>query len=287
MPTARIRTAAAAAAVALAVALAVTAGASDVETIRLGDESRDIPPVAAGTASAESTDLAVTRHSVAIGGVRIGYTATAGTLTLTDEQGAAKADVFFVAYTKDGVDDVSRRPVTFSFNGGPGSSSVWLHLGVFGPRRVLMSEEGQPIGPPYALVDNEHSILDLTDLVFIDPVTTGYSRAAEGEDPKQFHGVDEDVESVGEFIRLYTTRFRRWASPKFLAGESYGTTRAAGLSGHLQQRHGMFLNGIVLVSSVLDFRTVRFDRGNDLPYLLFLPTCTATAWYHERLAPEL
>jgi carboxypeptidase C (cathepsin A) len=125
------------------------------------------------------------------------------------------------------------------------------------------------------------------DLVFIDPVTTGYSRAAEGEDDGQFHGVDEDVQWVAEFIRLYTTRFERWASPKFLAGESYGTTRAAGLAGELQNRHGMYLNGIVLVSAILDFQTARFDVGNDLPYVLFLPTYTATAWYHGQLDDEL
>ncbi len=229
--------------------------------------------------------LSETRHSIVVDGVKLDYTATAGTITLSEEDGTEKANVFFVAYTVE--DDAASRPVTFTFNGGPGSSSVWLHLGAFGPRRVKMDDEGQPIGPPYTLVDNEATILDLTDLVFIDPVTTGYSRPATDEDPKQFHGVREDVESVAEFIRLYTTRFERWASPKFLAGESYGTTRAAGLAGHLQGRHGMFLNGIVLVSSILNFQTARFDAGNDLAHILLLPSCTATAWYHGRLEPEL
>lgn len=232
-------------------------------------------------------DLVVTHHSVTIGGVEVDYTATAGTLTLAEEDGEEKADVFFMAYTRDGVADTGARPLTFSFNGGPGSSSVWLHLGVFGPKRVPMPDDASTAPPPYRLMPNEHSLLDLTDLVFIDPVTTGYSRAADGEDDRQFHGVTEDIEAVAEFIRLYTTRFVRWNSPKFLAGESYGTTRAAGLAGHLQGEHGMFLNGLVLVSSILNFQTARFDPGNDLPYPLFLPTYTATAWYHGRLAPDL
>jgi len=240
----------------------------------------------ASTADPESGH-SVTHHSISIDGVEIEYTARAGTLELKEESGKEKAHVFFVAYTRDGETDLAKRPITFSFNGGPGSSSVWLHLGALGPRRVRLSEDGWPPPPPYELVDNEGSWLDLTDLVFIDPVTTGYSRPAEGESAEQFHGVAEDVEAVGEFIRLYTTRYRRWASPKYLAGESYGTTRAAGLAGHLQERHGMYLNGIVLVSAILNFQTARFDRGNDLPYVLYLPSYTATAWYHKRLAPEL
>jgi carboxypeptidase C (cathepsin A) len=231
--------------------------------------------------------LSETSHQVTIGGQVIDYTATAGTLVLKEEDGTAKASVFFIAYTRDGAKDPGDRPLTFSFNGGPGSSSVWLHLGTLGPRRVLMDDEGWPLPPPYRLVDNDQSVLDVTDLVFIDPVTTGYSRPAPEEDPNQFHGVEEDVEWVAEFIRLYTTRFERWASPKFLIGESYGTTRAAGLAGHLQQRHGMYLNGIMLVSSILNFQTARFDVGNDLPYILFLPTYTATAWYHQQLASDL
>jgi carboxypeptidase C (cathepsin A) len=164
---------------------------------------------------------------------------------------------------------------------------VWLHLGLFGPRRVAMAEEGWAPPPPYRLVDNDQSLLDRTDLVFIDPVTTGYSRAVPGEDAKAFHGVRPDVEAVGEFIRLWVTRNRRWASPKILAGESYGTTRAAALAAHLQERHGMYFNGVVLVSSILNFGTARFDPGNDLPYALYLPTYTATAWYHRRLPADL
>lgn len=179
------------------------------------------------------------------------------------------------------------RPITFAFNGGPGSSSVWLHMGALGPRRVMMGQNGEPLPPPSKLTDNESSWLDFTDLVFIDPVSTGFSRAAEGEDPHQFHGLREDIAAVGEFIRLYCVRENRWQSPKFLAGESYGTTRASGLASYLQNELGMSLNGIVLVSPVLNFQTLSFDTGNDTAYWLFLPTYTATAWYHKVLKGEL
>jgi carboxypeptidase C (cathepsin A) len=232
--------------------------------------------------------LAVTHHTVTIGGRPITYTATVGTLTVNKRDETPGARIFFMAYTQDGIKDLSVRPVTFVFNGGPGSSSVWLHMGGWGPRRVLMTDEGFSVKPPFGLVDNENSLLDVTDLVFIDPVSTGYSRPLSGEDKTQFHGIAEDIASVGEFIRLYVTRYERWASPKFILGESYGTTRAAGLSGYLQGRTtGMYLNGIVLVSSVLDFQTITFQPGSNLAYVLFLPHYTATAWYHKKLAPEL
>jgi len=229
----------------------------------------------------------LTKHSVKIGGQEVKYTATAGTMVLKLEDGTAKASVFYVAYTKDDVSDASKRPITFAFNGGPGAGSLWLHVGALGPRRVEMGDVGNLLPPPYKFVDNEASILDLTDIVFIDPVTTGYSRPVPGEADKQFHGVQEDVQSVGDFIRLWATRNRRWGSPKFLAGESYGTTRAAGLSGYLQQRYGMYLNGIILISSILNFQTAEFDPGNDLPYILYLPTYTAIAWYHKKLPSDL
>lgn len=235
--------------------------------------------------------IAVTHHSLRLGERELAYTATAGTLLLKEEDQEKgekpKASVFYIAYTLDGVEDPAGRPLTFSFNGGPGSSSVWLHLGLLGPKRVLMDEQGNPTRPPYKLVENEFSLLDQTDLVFIDPVSTGYSRPVPGEKAEEFHNIKKDIESVSEFIRLYTTRNKRWASPKFVIGESYGTTRAAGLSGHLQEQHGMYLNGIMLISTVLNFQANRFDPGNDLPYILFLPTYAATAWYHRQLAPEL
>src|SRR5215471_12556230 len=228
-----------------------------------------------------------TKHTIKIGGQEIKYTATAGTILLKLEDGTPKASVFYIAYTKDDVSDTAKRPVTFTFNGGPGSASIWLHLGAFGPRRVEMGDAGSLLPPPYKLVDNEYSLLDVTDLVFIDPVSTGYSRPVPGESANQYHGIQQDVESVGDFIRLYATRNKRWTSPKFLAGESYGTTRAAGLSGYLQQRYGMYLNGIILVSSILNFQTAEFDTGNDLPYILYLPTYTAIAWYHKKLPADL
>ncbi len=233
-------------------------------------------------------EISETTNSVTINGVEVNYKATAGTLVMKDEEGKPHATVFFIAYTRlNGATNPSDRPITFSFNGGPGSSSVWLHLGVLGPRRVLLKENGSLPPPPFKLVNNDYSILDETDLVFIDPVSTGYSRPVPGEDPRKFHGVEEDLESVGDFIRLYTTRYKRWSSPKFLIGESYGTTRAAGLSGHLEDRYGIYLNGICLVSSVLDFSTLGFNPGNDLPYILYLPSETAAAWYHKKLAPDL
>jgi carboxypeptidase C (cathepsin A) len=173
----------------------------------------------------------------------------------------------------------------FSFNGGPGSSSVWLHLGALGPRRVHMLDDGQMPPPPFRLVDNEQTWLDFTDLVFIDPVGTGYSRAARPELASRYFGLQGDIQSVGEFIRLYLVRNQRWTSPLFLVGESYGTTRASGLSGYLVER-GVAFNGVMLISTIMNFQTARFARGNDLPYVLFLPTYSAIAWYHKRLPPE-
>jgi carboxypeptidase C (cathepsin A) len=207
-------------------------------------------------------------------------------MVMKDESGEPIASFFFTSYTKDGA-DLAKRPVTYTFNGGPGSSSVWLHMGAFGPKRVVYADDaGHASPPPYRVVDNEGSILDVTDLVFIDPVTTGFSRAIPNKEAGKFHGVEADVASVGEFIRLWTTRNGRWASPKFLAGESYGTTRAAGLSGWLQGQ-GLYLNGIVLISSILNFETSSFDSANDLAYELFLPTYASIAWYHKRLAADL
>ena len=240
-------------------------------------------------------NLVETKHVVTINGRKINYTVTCGTIVLkeeTEKEGKAeghkpKAEIFFIAYTRDGMKSLKKRPVTFSFNGGPGSSSVWLHLGVLGPRRIVTDEDGNLLQPPYELIENEYSILDQTDLVFIDPVSTGYSRAVEGEKPRDFHAFKRDIEYVGDFIRLYCSRYGRWTSPKFLAGESYGTTRAAGLSGYLQERHGMYLNGILLISVVLNFQTIRFPVGNDLPYILYLPSMAATAWYHNKLEDKL
>ncbi len=230
-----------------------------------------------------------THHTIAVNGRTLSYTVTTGRLPLTNEEkGEVEAHVFFVAYTLDRPEGTpaSTRPLIFVFNGGPGSSSVWLHLGAVGPRRVLMQDEGWMPAPPYRLVDNPHTWLDLADLVFIDPVGTGFSRAVKPELNQQYWGLYGDLQAVGEFIRLYLTRYGRWASPLFLAGESYGTTRAAGLAGLLVDR-GIAFNGIVLISTTLNFQTLEFEHGNDLPYALFLPTYTATAWYHHRLPADL
>lgn len=234
----------------------------------------------------DKEEFSETQHEIIINGQPLAYRAVAGTLLLKDDKCKPKASLFFISYTKEGVKDLNERPITFCFNGGPGSSSVWLHLGILGPKRVHLNENGDAL-PPYHLVNNEFSLLDETDLVFIDPVSTGYSRAIPPEDAKNFHGVEEDIKSIAEFIRLYMTRFNRWDSPKFIIGESYGTTRAAGLAGYLHDKYYVYVNGLVLVSSVLNFQSINFDVGNDLSYLLFLPSYAATAWYHKKLGPDL
>jgi carboxypeptidase C (cathepsin A) len=232
-------------------------------------------------------DLVTSQHTLTIDGQELRYTATTGRIVLRQEVYTdgkfdglkPKAEVFLTAYTLDDA-DAANRPVTFAFNGGPGSSSIWLHLGLLGPRRVVSGDAGELAPPPYSIVDNAETLLKHSDIVFIDPVSTGYSRAVEGEKPGEYHGFTRDLESVGEVIRLWTSRNGRWMSPKFLAGESYGTTRAAGLASHLQERYGMYLNGVMLISVVLEFGTLDFTPGNDLPYTLFLPTYAAIAHYH-------
>jgi len=227
----------------------------------------------------------VTSHSFKMNGKEIKYKAATGLVVLNDEKSCPKATISYVAYTKDGVKDNSQRPITFCFNGGPGSSSVWLHLGAYGPRIIALDNQGKPEYPVH-LVDNPQSLLDISDLVFIDPVSTGYSRAAPDVEAKQFHGVDEDIKSVGEFIRLYVTRNDRWESPKYLSGESYGTTRAAGLVLHLQDDKNMFFDGVVLVSSILNFQTHLNAQGNDLPYITSMPSYAIAAWYYGRIPHE-
>lgn len=232
-------------------------------------------------------DLVTTTHTMTVRRRKLAYTATTGRVVLRKEVltdgkfdgHLAKAEVFLTSYTLDGADPASR-PVTFAFNGGPGSSSVWLHLGLLGPRRVASGDVDDLATPPYGLVDNAETLLAHSDLVFIDPVSTGYSRPITGEKPGEYHGFTGDIESVGEVIRLWTTRHGRWLSPKFLAGESYGTLRAAGLAAHLQNRYGMYLNGLMLISCALDFGSLDFTEGNDLPYVLYLPTYAAVAHYH-------
>ncbi len=231
-------------------------------------------------------NLSVTKHQLKIGNDILSYTATTGYMPVKDEKDTLKANLFFIAYTKDGDLDPAKRPILFSFNGGPGSSSVWLHMGVLGPKVVVMKEDGNTLPPPYKYVDNPDTWLDKADIVFIDPMMTGFTRPAGKASQNEFTGFDNDIQFVGDFIRLYLSKYKRWSSPKFIAGESYGTTRAAGLAGYLQDRYGLYFNGLILISAVLDFQTIRAERGNDVPFPFGLPTFAATSWYHKKLDPR-
>ena len=225
----------------------------------------------------------VTKHSIKIDNKVINYTATAGTLILKNEKDEPVASFGYTAYTKDGEADMSKRPVTFSYNGGPGSSSMWLHMGVVGPRRVVV-DDPSPNGPaPYKLEDNNYSILDVSDIVMMDPVGTGFSRAIGKAKNTDFWGVDQDIKSVSQFIKNYVNDNERWNSPKYLLGESYGTFRSAGAADYLQEVFGISVNGIVLLSNVLDIRTLAFNPGDDLPFIVNLPTYAATSWYHNKV----
>jgi carboxypeptidase C (cathepsin A) len=228
----------------------------------------------------------VRKHSITLNGKALEYTSTTGMMPIRNAQGEVEANIFYMAYTLDGVADKSKRKLMFSFNGGPGSASVWLHLGALGPKRIRMMDDGAMPPPPYQMEVNPSTWLDETDLVFLDPVGTGYSRATKPELNRKFHGVQGDVESTGEFIRLYLTRNERWMSPLFLVGESYGTTRAAGLAGYLVEK-GIAFNGICLVSTILNFNTVRGGRSNDLNYVMHLPTFASTALYHKKTSGDL
>jgi carboxypeptidase C (cathepsin A) len=251
------------------------------------EATKPAPPKPDSESSAKPEPAPVVRpHEVTIQGKILHYKTTAGRMPIRNAAGETEAQMFYTAYTLDGVTDPSRRRLVFAFNGGPGSSSVWLQMGAIGPQRVKLNDDGSLPAPPYRVVPNEGTWLDDADLVFIDPVGTGYSRAAKPDLNKKFFSLKGDIASVGEFIRLYLTRNNRWLSPLFLAGESYGTTRSAGLSGYLVE-HGIALNGICLISTVLNFGTLEFDHFNDLAYVLILPSYTAAAWYHKRLPADL
>ncbi len=230
----------------------------------------------------------VTQHILNIGGEKINYTATAGTFILKNEKENNKplASVFYVSYTKNG-GDITQRPLLFAFNGGPGSSSVWLHLGLLGPKRLVVPQNFQPAAIPVNLIDNEYSLLDMADIVLIDPVSTGYSRPAPKEDPNQFYDVEMDVESVAHFIQLYLSKNERWGSPKFVIGESYGTTRAVALANHFDNRYFSAFNGIILLSPVLRYDLVSHNSYPILSYVLALPSYTAAAFYYKKLKPGL
>ena len=232
--------------------------------------------------------------SAMIAGAEVKYLTLTGLLPVFKEDGTPRANVFYVYYAatdKDGkrlaATNPGTRPITFCFNGGPGSAAVWLHFGGLGPKRVDLPPDGLTPATIAKIADNPNSILDTSDLVFIDPVGTGISRAAKGEKPEQFFGVDEDIGAIGEFIRLFTTREQRWESPKYMCGESYGVLRASGLVNYLQETHGMYFQGLVLLSGLVSFQTLHADFANDLPFILTLPTFTATAHYHKKLPPDL
>lgn len=235
---------------------------------------------------ASDNNVVVTKHQIKIGQSVLNYTATTGFMLMKDENDSLKAKVFYVAYTKDGEKDTAKRPLLFAYNGGPGSSSVWLHMGAIGPKKVVLGDKGEMLQPPFSYTDNEYTWLDKADIVFIDPMMTGFTRPARGEDKSSFTGYENDTRFVGDFIRLYTTKNGRWNSPKFIGGESYGTTRSAGVASYLQERYGMYLNGVVMISAILDFGADETDRGNDRPFPLQLPTLAATAWYHHKLSPQ-
>jgi len=243
-------------------------------------KSGDLKPPESPVPKEESS---VTDHTIRIGGQTIPYKATASTTLLKNDKDEPTAVIFSVAYTKSDIKDLSQRPIAFVYNGGPGSASVWLHMGAFGPRRVMTPNAESAPPPPYKVEDNANSLLDKTDLVFIDPVGTGYSRAVGKAQDKDFWGIDSDVKSFSQFINIYVTRNNRWNSPKFLIGESYGTFRSAALSNYLQSSDGMYLNGIVLISTVLDLGTLSFNPGDDMPYIFYLPSYAATAAYHKLL----
>lgn len=245
-------------------------------------EISDYPP------SIEEGDiLSQTTHEITLESGPLVYTATVGSIPAREKNGRTLAHLFYISYHKEGVSDPSTRPITFAFNGGPGACSVWIHLGAFGPKRTLSVEEGQTPTPPYRWIENVDTILDLTDLVFIDPVGTGFSRPVSEDDGSLFYSIDGDICSMGDFICDYVTKENRWTSPKYLAGESYGTFRACGLSEYLLNEYALYLNGLILISSAIDFQTLLPSLDNELPYALFLPSFAATAWYHRRLDPML
>ncbi len=230
--------------------------------------------------------VSTTHHTITLDGKQIAYTANAGTMVIRDGDGKPKATVFYISYTKDG-EDAAKRPVTFFYNGGPGSASIWLDMGIMSPKHPNMGPDGSQPAPPYDLVDNPYTPLATTDLVQVDAMMTGYSRPAPGVPASEFTGTQNDINMFGQFIRNYLDKYQRWASPKYLYGESYGTFRSAGLANELQESEGIYLNGVMLLGTVLDLGNIAPSPSNDEAYAMFLPTYTATAWYHKKLPADL
>lgn len=227
----------------------------------------------------------VTHHTVTVNGKPLRYTATAGRLPIKNGEGKTEALMFYVAYTLDGA-EAGTRPLTFAYNGGPGSASIWLHMGALGPRTVVMQPQGWMPQPPFRVHDNPYTPLDRTDLVLVDAIGTGWSRAADAAAARKYENPEGDIEAFGEFIRMYISRNERWGSPLYLFGESYGTTRSAGVAGYLQGR-GIVFNGIGLLSMALNFQTLAFSPANDTAYPWNIPTYMAIAYFHHKLSPEL
>lgn len=229
----------------------------------------------------------VTTHTARIGGAQLRYRAIAEELIVGDSNGEPAASIFSTTYLREGTGDATDRPVTFVFNGGPGSASIWLHMGLFGPKRVVVPSEAEDDGAgPIRIVENSWSPLDVTDVVMIDPVGTGFSKAVNGHEDKEFWGIGQDAAVLSNFIRVWLTKYKRWDSPKYLAGESYGTTRAAAMTRALAQEEfgSTALNGVILISTVLDFQGVRPMAHNAQLSITYLPSYAATAWRHGKIA---
>ncbi len=279
---------------------------------RSGQRPSQVPPsqpgrgtrntAAAPRRSDAAPECSVTEHTMLVQGRSIHYGATTGYLPIGRDSGEVIANIFFVAYEHLDREDTSNgpnpqsttrnpkstaRPITFAFNGGPGASAVWLHMGAFGPKRAVLANDGTALPPSNQLVDNEYTWLEFTDLVFVDPVGTGFSRAGPGVNADQFYEVQKDMEIAADFVRLFVTRYDRWLSPQFLVGESYGTARAVGVARRLQDRYALYISGLILLSSALNLGVISFDPGNDIPYALSLPSYTAVAQYHGRLPRRL
>jgi carboxypeptidase C (cathepsin A) len=251
-----------------------------------GVPSAQQPAAEAAPSEAPHPAHTVTHHRITIGGARISYDATVGSMILTDSRGKPAGEIYYTAYTRTDGGDTAQRPLTFAYNGGPGSASVWLQMGALGPRRVVTPDTAHAPPPPYAVVDNQYSPLDVTDLVFIDPIGTGFSHPLGDTPGSAFWGVDQDARSLEQFITRYLSENGRWNSPRYLLGESYGTTRSAVLAKMLQSQDDVDLNGVILMSPVLNFQTIAFAPGNPLPYILYLPAYAAVAWYHHVLPEE-